>query len=211
MSELEHRQSIPQQIAWFEEAIEFLTPPTETFSTDSLPQSPSKQDRLLHNVPASIAGPPAISRPPSVVQDSNSPASVAGPPTNSTTLSVVQDPNDATSTANYELQYHNLIESMIQKDFAHASAWEDIEVDAKLKKAMTHQILVPLMLPPAASIIGTAAGVLLHGVTGCGKTCLCRALAKTAGLTFFNVECSSLISKWQGESESMLYGRFGAE
>lgn len=161
MSELEHRGEIPQQTAWFEEAIKFLTPPTETFSTASLPQSPSTQVRLLQNVRASVAGPHA----------------------NSSPLSVVRDPRDATSTANHELQYNDLIESMIQKDFAHVSAWEDIAVDAKLKKAMIDQILVPLMLPPAASIMGTAARVLLHGVSGCGKTYLCRALAKAAGLT----------------------------
>ena len=116
-------------------------------------------------------------------------------------MSVVQDPNDATLTADRDLQFHNHIESMIQKDFAHVSAWGDIAVDAKLKKAMTRQILVPLRLPPAATAIGMAPGVFLHGVPGCGKTYLCQSLAKAAGLTFFNVDCSSLISKWQGDSE----------
>ena len=214
MSELEHRENIPQQTAWFNEAIEYLTPPTETFSTESLPQSPSTQVRPLHNVPASVAGPPANTSPLSVVQDPNDAtlstqvrplhnvlASVAGPPAISSPLSVVQDPNDSTLSADRDLQYHNLIESMIQKDFAHVSAWRDIAVDAKLKEAMTDQILVPLTLPPDLTIIGMAPGVLLHGVPGCGKTYLCRALAKAAGLTFFNVECSSLISKWQGDSE----------
>ena len=175
MSELEQRENIPQQTAWFNEAIEYLTPPTETFSTEPLHQSPSTQVQPLHNVPASVAGPPA--------------------------MSVVQDPNGATPTADSDLHFHNLIESMIQKDFAHVSAWEDIAIDAELKEAMTDQILVPLMLPPATTDIGMAPGVLLHGVSGCGKTYLCQSLAKAAGLTFFNVDRSSLISKWQGDSE----------
>lgn len=186
MLELEQRNHIPQQSAWFEEAIEFLTPPTETISSKTLPQSSSAQVHLLPSGPASAAGPPAVSG----------------------SLSVVQDPKGATSTADHDFQYYDLIESMIQKDFAHVSAWEDITVDAKIKKVMAYQILVPLALP-AASIIGMAAGVLLHGVPGCGKTYLCRALAKSAGLTFFNVECSSLISKWQGDSEKWVVRTLG--
>ena len=126
-------------------------------------------------------------------------SSCAGLPAISRSMSVVQDPNGTTSTANHDFQY-GLIESMICKDFAHVSGWDDISVDAKLKRAMTNQILIPLALP-MASKTGMAAGILLHGVPGCGKTYLCLALAKAAGITFFNVECSSLISKWQGDSE----------
>ena len=176
MSELEERNHIPQQSAWFEEAIKFLTPPTETITTESISQDSSAQVRLLPSGPASAASPPATS----------------------SSLSVVQDPNGATSTTDF--QYHDFIESMICKDFAHVSGWKDITVEAKLKEAMTNQILLPLKLPAAFST-GMAAGVLLHGVSGCGKTYLCLALAKAAGVTFFNVECSSLISKWQGDSE----------
>ena len=117
----------------------------------------------------------------------------------SRSMSVVQDPNGTTSTANHDFQY-GLIEFMICKDFAHVSGWDDISVDAKLKRAMTNQILIQLALPMASNT-GMAAGILLHGVPGCGKTYLCLALAKAAGVTFFNVECSSLISKWQGDSE----------
>lgn len=181
MSELEQRDHIPQQNAWFEEAVDFLTPPTETIASESASQSSSAQVRLLPSGSAFAAGPPAIPIPLSVVPDPNGAASTA------------------TSTANNDSRYKDIIESMICNDFAHVSDWEDITVDAKLKEAMTEQILLPLALPTASSE-GVAEGILLHGVPGCGKTYLCRAQAKTAGVTFFDVKPSSLISNWQGES-----------
>ena len=183
MSELEHRTHIPQQSAWFNECIEFLTPPAGKIASESVPQN------------TSAAGTPA---------SSSGPTSVAGPPVVPGSSSVVQDLNGATSTATVtaseDLRYNDILESMICKDFAHVPSWEDVTVETNLKKALTMQILIPLEFPLASSE-GITEGVLLHGIPGCGKTYLCQALAKAASVTFFNVDCSSLISKWQGESE----------
>jgi katanin p60 ATPase-containing subunit A1 len=48
--------------------------------------------------------------------------------------------------------------------------------------------------------------VLLHGVPGCGKTMLARALCSHTheSLTFFNIAASTLISKWRGDSEKLV-------
>ena len=99
----------------------------------------------------------------------------------------------------HDSQFH-AIDSMILRDVGNISDWDDLTIDAELKRELEEQLLWPLVLP-AAYHNGIIQGILLHGVPGCGKTYLCRAIAKSAGRTFFNVECSSLISIWQGESE----------
>ncbi|KAL8597382.1 hypothetical protein ACOMHN_056145 [Nucella lapillus] len=44
-------------------------------------------------------------------------------------------------------------------------------------------------------------GVLLHGPPGCGKTMIAKATAKAAGARFINLQVSSLVDKWYGESQ----------
>jgi SpoVK/Ycf46/Vps4 family AAA+-type ATPase len=78
---------------------------------------------------------------------------------------------------------------MICNDFGHISDWERITIDARLKREITKQVLTPFILPPTVDL-GIAAGVFLHGVPGCGKTYLCQAIAKSAGVNFFNPSAS---------------------
>jgi transitional endoplasmic reticulum ATPase len=47
-------------------------------------------------------------------------------------------------------------------------------------------------------------GILFYGPPGCGKTLFAKALAKTAGASFFSVKGSDFRSKWYGETEQNL-------
>lgn len=51
-------------------------------------------------------------------------------------------------------------------------------------------------------------GILLYGPPGSGKTFLCKCVAAAAGVSFFIVTASHIMSKWQGESEKLVSSLF---
>lgn len=53
-------------------------------------------------------------------------------------------------------------------------------------------------------------GILLYGPPGSGKTFLCKCVAAAAGVSFFIVTASHIMSKWQGESEKLVSSLFSA-
>lgn len=82
--------------------------------------------------------------------------------------------------------------------------WDDVQGNDHAKQVLTESIILPLKYPQLFDgIMKPWKGILLHGVSGVGKSLLAKALnAETFDtVTFFNISASTLISKWRGESE----------
>ena len=84
-------------------------------------------------------------------------------------------------------------------------SFDDIAGLDYAKYALQEGVLSPLTIPNFFKEIKKFwRGVLLYGPPGTGKTMLAKAIATTGKTTFFNVNLSSFISKWKGESEKLI-------
>lgn len=72
-----------------------------------------------------------------------------------------------------------------------------------LKYIRDHQRFIELGAEPYK-------GILFYGPPGTGKTALARALAGEAGVPFFAVKTTELLSKWYGETEQNIRDCFAA-
>ena len=81
--------------------------------------------------------------------------------------------------------------------------WSDIGGLKKAKEKLRELVELPLLRPElyGAAGIKPSKGVLLHGLSGTGKTLLAKAVATEANANFISIKGPELISKWVGESE----------
>ncbi|KAK9058993.1 hypothetical protein SSX86_021611 [Deinandra increscens subsp. villosa] len=73
-------------------------------------------------------------------------------------------------------------------------------------KELKLEVILPLVEPELLAILGVSpvAGILFHGPPGCGKTRLARAIANEAGVPFYKVSSTDLVSGVSGASEESI-------
>ncbi|XP_052768242.1 outer mitochondrial transmembrane helix translocase-like [Mya arenaria] len=83
-------------------------------------------------------------------------------------------------------------------------SWEDIGGLKEEIDQIQDTVIFPFRrsdLFKRSSLVQPPKGVLLYGPPGCGKTMIAKATAKAAGARFINLQISSLVDKWYGESQ----------
>ena len=88
-----------------------------------------------------------------------------------------------------------------------AIKWDSVQGNEHAKQILIESVILPLKYPHLfTELTKPWKGILLHGVSGVGKTLLAKALSSEtfAAVTFFNISASAIISKWRGESEKFV-------
>ncbi|XP_026317372.1 katanin p60 ATPase-containing subunit A-like 2 [Hyposmocoma kahamanoa] len=96
---------------------------------------------------------------------------------------------------------------MLYQDIIRPSgvSWDDIKGLTEAKSLLMESVIYPVRYPEVfTGLLEPWRGILLHGPPGTGKTLLARAVAAESGCTFFNVACSTVITKWRGDSEKIV-------
>lgn len=85
-----------------------------------------------------------------------------------------------------------------------STSWEDIGGLEEVIEEIKESVIFPFRRPDLflnSSLIQPPKGVLLYGPPGCGKTMIAKATARAAGARFINLQVSTLVDKWYGESQ----------
>jgi transitional endoplasmic reticulum ATPase len=90
-------------------------------------------------------------------------------------------------------------------------AWDDLIIGQETKNEL-QSVINLLKNPENAKSYGIALpkGILFNGAPGTGKTTIAKAVATMAGLNFFVLRASEVVSKWVGDSEKNLSKLFEA-
>ena len=83
------------------------------------------------------------------------------------------------------------------------TTWEQIGALEDVRKELMMNIINPIMRPDVYATVGIkpAAGILLWGPPGCGKTLVAKAVANESKANFISIKGPELLNKYVGESE----------
>jgi SpoVK/Ycf46/Vps4 family AAA+-type ATPase len=101
-------------------------------------------------------------------------------------------------------EYELCIASNLIDPMSMDTEWEDIGGLLETVTEIQETIIIPFQHHSyftSSALVQPPKGVLLYGPPGCGKTMIARATAKAAGARFINLQVSSLVDKWYGESQ----------
>jgi len=102
------------------------------------------------------------------------------------------------------------LEATIHRTDADAVQKEDIAGLSFVKAQIEEVLILPRLHPELflSALTRPARGLLLFGPPGTGKTLLAKWIAAECGATFFNINASSVMSKWIGEAEKTVKALF---
>jgi len=103
------------------------------------------------------------------------------------------------------------LEATIHRDNGRDGITRNDIAGLEFVKSQIEEVLILPQLHPqlfASALTRPARGLLLFGPPGTGKTLLARWIAAECGATFFNVNASSVLSKWIGEAEKTVKALF---
>eukprot|EP00741_Cyanophora_paradoxa_P006275 tig00000989_g6084.t1 len=88
--------------------------------------------------------------------------------------------------------------------------FDDIGGLEGLKEELGELVILPISHPELfqAVALGVPKGILLYGPPGTGKTMVAKAIARESGAVFINVDLSTILNKWYGESQKIIRAIF---
>ncbi|KAK3315044.1 P-loop containing nucleoside triphosphate hydrolase protein [Apodospora peruviana] len=91
------------------------------------------------------------------------------------------------------------------------TTWANVGALDEVRKKLEMSIIGPIKQPELFSKVGIkpAAGILLWGPPGCGKTLVAKAVANESKANFISIKGPELLNKYVGESERAVRQLFG--
>ncbi|KAM7200979.1 P-loop containing nucleoside triphosphate hydrolase protein [Rhypophila sp. PSN 637] len=91
------------------------------------------------------------------------------------------------------------------------TTWADVGALDEVRKKLEMSIIGPIKKPELFAKVGIkpAAGILLWGPPGCGKTLVAKAVANESQANFISIKGPELLNKYVGESERAVRQLFG--